>query len=111
MLQYDIVSVIEKPEAIKLSEKEIHSLAKYTHEHWFAQRKEVGWKFGEIHDKQLKTDPRLVSWDALNEEWKKYISIMVENWPAILANARFKMEYLKTSCQRETSQVQLGSDH
>lgn len=95
LLQYDIVSVIEKPEAIKLSEKEIRSLAEYTHEHWFAQRKEVGWKFGEIHDEQLKTDPRLVSWDALNEEWKKHISSMVETWPAILANAHFKMEYLK----------------
>ncbi len=99
LLQYDIVSVIKKPEAIKLSEIEIRSLAEYTHEHWFAQRKEAGWKFGEIHDEQLKTDPHLVSWDALNEEWKKHISSMVENWPAILANAHFKMEQLKPFSQ------------
>jgi hypothetical protein len=37
LLQYDIVSVIEKPKPIKLSEKEIVSLAEHTHEHWFAQ--------------------------------------------------------------------------
>jgi len=54
-------------------------------------------------DQQLKTDPRLVSWDALNEDWKKHISSMVENWPAILANAHFKMEYLKPFLQREKS--------
>ena len=102
LLQYDIVSVIEKPEVIKLSKKEIRSLAEYTHEHWFAQRKEMGWKFGEIQDEQLKTDPSLLSWDALNEEWKKYISSMVENWPAILANAHFRMEYLKPFGQCET---------
>jgi hypothetical protein len=95
LLQYDIVSVIEKPEAIKLSEKEIRSLAEYSHEHWLAQKKEAGWKFGEVHDDHLKTDPNLVSWDTLNKEWKKHISSMVEKWPAILANAHFKMEYLK----------------
>lgn len=95
LLQYDIVSMIEKPEAIKLSEKEICSLAEFTHEYWFAQRKELGWKFGEIHDEQLKTDPNMVSWDLLNEEWKKHTCSMVEKWPAILANAHFKMEYLK----------------
>jgi len=95
LLQYDIVSVLEKTAAIKFSEKEIRSLAEYTHENWFAQRKEAGWKFGEVYDQQLKTDPRLVSWDTLNDEWKKRVSSMVENWPAILANAHFKMEHLK----------------
>ncbi|MFX4262817.1 RyR domain-containing protein [Pelotomaculum propionicicum] len=94
-LQYDIVSVIGKSEAIKLSEKEILSLAEYTHDNWFAHRKELGWKFGVSRDEQLKTDPNLVSWDVLNEEWKKRVSSMVEKWPAILANAHFKVEYLK----------------
>ena len=103
LLQYDIVSVIEEPEPIKLSEKEVRSLAQYTHGHWFVQRKEAGWKFGEMHDDQLKTDPNLVSWETLKEEWKKHIGSMVENWPAILANAHFKMEYLKPFGQRETS--------
>lgn len=95
LLQYDIVSVIEKPEAIKLSQKEMRSLAEFTHENWFTQRKESGWKFGEVYDEQLKTDPKMVSWDALNEEWKNHISFMVKQWPAILANAHFKVEYLK----------------
>lgn len=94
LLQYDIVSVIEKPEASKLSEKEIRSLAEYTHDNWFAQRKELGWKFGEFYDEQQKTDPKMVSWENLDEEWKKQISGMVEKWPAILAAAHFKVEYL-----------------
>ena len=98
-LQYDIVSVIEKPEAIKLSEEEVCSLAEYTHDNWFARRKELGWKYGEIRDEKLKTDPDLVSWDALNDERKKCISGMVEKWPAILANAHFKVEYLKPFSQ------------
>jgi hypothetical protein len=95
LLQYDIVSVIEKPEVIKLSAKEIRSLAEYTHEQWFALRKEMGWKFGEIHDEKLKTDPSLLSWADLSEERQKHICSMVEKWPIILANAHFKMEYLK----------------
>lgn len=96
-LQYDIVSVIERPAAAKLSEKEVRSLAEFTHEHWFTQRKELGWKFGVTRDERLKTDPCLVSWDALNEEWKKRIGSMVEKWPAILANAHFKVEPLSVS--------------
>lgn len=94
LLQYDIVSVIEKPAEIKLSEKEIRSLAAYAHEHWRAQRKDLGWKYGELYNQQQKIDPRIASWENLNENWKQQISGMVEKWPAVLAAAHFKVEYL-----------------
>lgn len=39
LLQYDIVSVIEKPEEVELNEKEISSLAAYVHDQWRTQKK------------------------------------------------------------------------
>ncbi len=101
LLQYDIVSVIEKPEEVELNEKEISSLAAYVHDHWRTQKKELGWKHGESFNQQQKIDPKVAPWENLKEKWKQQIREMVRKWPAILAAAHFKVEYLQPVTVRE----------
>jgi hypothetical protein len=40
------------------------------HEAWFADQLLAGWKFGPDYDPVLKTDPRLVHWDAYTDQQK-----------------------------------------
>ena len=91
LLQYDIVSVIEKP-ASKLSEKEIRSLAEYTHDNWFAQRKELGWKFGDFM-MNSKTDPKMVSWENLTRSGNSRSAAWWKNGRRP-GGSSFKVEYL-----------------
>ncbi|SHI03620.1 RyR domain-containing protein [Clostridium grantii] len=100
-INYDIFSVIEKPEVITFSEKEIEILAEYEHKRWSLEKKEAGWKYGENLDEEKKIHPSLVTWDNLCSENKNKIYENVKSWPEILADSNFKIERLKFLCHCE----------
>ena len=101
-INYDVVSVKEKPAILKFTEKELEMLGEYEHTRWYRYQKGLGWKKGDAKDKAKKTNPALVKWKDLPEEKKKKLYKMVAIWPEILANANFKMERLKFLCDCET---------
>lgn len=85
-INYDLISVKEKPEAIEFTEKELIVLAKY------------------VHKRKLKkkTDPSLVPWNNLASDSKSALIESIKPWPEILAASHFKVERLKFLCYCET---------
>jgi hypothetical protein len=100
-INYDVISVKEKPEAIKFTEKELNILGEYEHKCSSLGKKESGWIYGNTIDEKKKTHPSLVSWDKLPYEYKGKIIENIKSWPEILANSNFKIERLKFLCNCE----------
>ncbi|MBU3146333.1 RyR domain-containing protein [Clostridium sp. CF012] len=101
-INYDVVSVKEKPEFIEFTIKELDVLAEKEHMRWYHHRKKVGFKYGEVEDNKKKTNPALVPWNKLPKDKKNKVYQMVKIWPEILAKSNFKIEPLKTLCHCET---------
>ncbi|MBW9149811.1 Ryanodine receptor Ryr [Clostridium sp. CM028] len=101
-INYDVVSVKEKPAFIEFTIKELNALAKKEHMRWYYHRKKVGFKYGEVEDNKKKTNPALVPWGKLTEEKKNKVCQMIKIWPEILAKSNFKIEPLKSLCHCET---------
>jgi hypothetical protein len=108
-INYDIMSVKEKPEIIEFTERELEILAEYEHKHWSLQKKEEGWKYGDKIDEKRKTHPSLVPWGSLSLEEKNNIISYIKAWPEILANSSFKIERLKYLCYCESQGYVKGS--
>lgn len=96
-INYDIVSVKDKPEFKKFTPKELEILAKSEHMYWYRYKKECGWKYGNVKDSKRKIDCDLVSWNGLTEDKKDKLYKMVEAWPEILAKSNFKIEPVRVS--------------
>ncbi len=101
-VNFELISVKEKPEAIIFTEKELNILSEYEHKRWSLEKKEARWEYGEIFDEEKKTHPLLVTWDTLPSDSKNNIIENVKSWPEILANSYFKIERLKYLCYCET---------
>lgn len=85
-INYDLISVKEKPEAIVFTEKELNVLAQY------------------VHKRRLKkkTDLSLVPWNNLAYDSRNALIERIKPWPEILAASHFKIERLKFLCYCET---------
>ncbi|MBZ9686162.1 hypothetical protein G9F72_007435 [Clostridium estertheticum] len=101
-INYDIVSVKEKPAFIEFTIKELGVLAEKEHMRWYHHRKKVGFKYGEVEDNKKKINHALVPWDKLTEEKKNKVYQMIKIWPEILAKSNFKIEPLKVLCHCES---------
>ncbi|HEY8888972.1 MAG TPA: Ryanodine receptor Ryr [Clostridium sp.] len=93
-INYDVVSVKEKPTFNEFTIKEIDILAQNEHMRLYRYRKKAGFKYGEVKDYNKKTDPTFVHWDKMSEKQKKKVYQMVKIWPEILAKSNFKIERL-----------------
>ncbi|HEY8803725.1 MAG TPA: RyR domain-containing protein [Clostridium sp.] len=101
-INYDVVSVKEKPAFIEFTIKELDVLAEKEHMRWYHHIKKGGFKYGEVEDNKKKTNPALIPWDKLTEEKKNRVYQMIKIWPEILAKSNFKIEPLKILCHCET---------
>ncbi|GKU23434.1 RyR domain-containing protein [Clostridium folliculivorans] len=108
-INYDIISVKEKPEIIEFTERELDILAEYEHKRWSLQKKDEGWKYGDKIDEKRRTHPSLVPWDNLGLDEKNNIISYIKAWPEILANSNFKIERLKYLCFCESQGYVKGS--
>lgn len=102
-INYDLISVKEKPETIEFTDQELAILAKYEHKRGSLKEKEEGWKWGELFDITEKTDPTLVPWESLAHDVQNKIIAKIKPWPEILANSNFKIERLKFLCYCEAN--------
>ena len=83
-INYDVVSVVEKPEAIQFTDNELEILSKY------------------VYKKRLKNNPSLVTWETLDPVTRAELIESIKVWPEILAESHFKLERLKFLCFCET---------
>lgn len=98
-INYDLVSVNEKLEAIEFTQREVEILAKTKHDQWYNYKKKLNFKAGE--PKYKKDDPNLVCFEKLSNEKKEETYEMIKIWPEILAKSNFKLEKLKFLCYCE----------
>lgn len=108
-INYDIMSVKEKPEIVEFTEIELEILGEYEHKRWSLQKKEDGWKYGTEIDEKKKIHPSLVTWDNLSVDAKNNIISYIRAWPEILVNSNFKIERLKYLCYCESQGYVKGS--
>ncbi|MDF2873473.1 MAG: RyR domain protein [Sporomusa sp.] len=101
-INYDVVSVEEKPAAIEFTEKELRILAEYDHKRWSLEKKEAGWKYSKLFNDLRKLHPLLIPWDNLTPEIQNKIMENIKYWPEILADSNFTIERLKSLCYCET---------
>lgn len=101
-INYDTISVNEKPELVEFTDKELQILAAYEHKRWCLQMKEDGWKHGGVGLYEEKRNPYLLPWNELPDNRKKEVIQLVKSWPEILVKTNFKIERLKFLCYCET---------
>lgn len=97
-INYDVISVEEKPAILEFTEEELDMLVAYEHTYWDRNRKGTDKKPGNRGDKAKQIGPSLVNGNSLSKKEKKKVYQMVAIWPEILANANFKIERLKFIC-------------
>jgi hypothetical protein len=108
-IDYDVISVLEKPEVVEFSKRELLILADYEHKRWSLEKKEQGWTYGLTIDEQNKTHPNLVPWDDLPQEEINRIIEDMKTFPKVLANSYFKIEKLKYLCYCEVHGFNKGT--
>jgi hypothetical protein len=108
-INYDLISVMEKPETIQFTDHELDVLAKYEHKRKSLKQKEEGWKWGEHFDSLKKTDPSLVPWESLSRDAQNQIIANIRPWSEILADSNFKIERLKFLCYCEVNMKPISS--
>lgn len=86
-INYDLISVKEKPESIEFTERELVTLARYLYKR-------------RMKSKSEKT--AFVPWDNLADDYKTTLIERIKPWPEILAASHFKIERLKFLCYCET---------
>ena len=97
-INYELISVHEKPENLMFSDSELKILAEYEHKKFYVEKKEAGWRCGLTYDEGKKTDPMLVSWDSLEKDYQNHIIESIKAWPEILAKSHFKIEKIEFLC-------------
>ena len=101
-INFELISVDERPESIQFSNQEVDMIAEYEHERISLEKKEAGWKNGIEYDEDKKTDPMLVSWAIFDmKQDKNHIIESIKAWPEILAKSNLKIEKLKSLCYCE----------
>lgn len=97
---YDVVSVKDTPRILEFTDEELNILAAYEHSYWVRHKKANGWRLGDTLDWKNKTDPDLVCWEALSPDKKYNVYKTVKSWPAMLANASFKLDRLRFAAEK-----------
>lgn len=105
-INYDVVSVKDKPEAIEFTERELQILAEYEHKRWSLEKKEAGWKYCDTLDEQKKLHPFLIPWDSLTPVFQNKLIENIKYWPVVLTNSYFAIERLKSLCYCEAQQLE-----
>lgn len=109
-INYDVISVKERPNAIEFTKQEIAVLAEFEHKRWSLDKKEKGWVYGAKVDNERKIHNALVPFHALSKEIKESIYEDIRSWPQILANSYLKIDRLKYLCYCETHGVEKGKN-
>jgi len=70
-------------------DSEIENLAQAEHARWVADRVMSGWTFGEKRDNDLKKQPNINTWDAIDPSTKQYDYALIRHMIADLSDNGF----------------------
>ena len=104
-INYEVVSIAEKPEIIEFSDEELNVLGEYVHRSSSFELKELGWVYGRSFDSNKKTTPTLVSWDLLSKKMRNSIIEMIHTWPGILADSNFEIRRSQLLCKCDAQRL------
>lgn len=104
-INYDVISVKERPEPIEFTQKELNIIAAFEHKRWSFHMRKTGWKYGDVKEAWSKTHPLLRPWESLPGDTQDSIIENVKTWPDVLANSSFKIERLKFLCYCEAQML------
>ena len=91
-LGYDVVDKEENGTAIESFDDDvIEYLAKREHNAWYKLRINLGWKYGDKKDDELKTNPNLVLWEDLDDSTKLSNKHTFENLPKLCDSVGLKI--------------------
>lgn len=77
--------------AAQPSDAELETLAELEHLRWCAERRALGWQYGEVWSDGEKTHPDLVEWSQLSDSAREKDRQSVRAWAGILARAGFTL--------------------
>jgi hypothetical protein len=91
-LQFDVVDVESPGEAIEsLEEDYVEYLAKREHNAWCRLKFNLGWRYGDVRDDDLKLNPNLKQWDELEVYKKDDNKRTFRNLPQLCKNVDLKI--------------------
>ena len=91
-LGYDVVDV-EAPgeEVVFFDEDSLEYLARREHGAWYKLKINLGWRYGNVRDDDLKLNPNLVEWDFLDVKTKDFNRTTFKNLPQLCKNVDLKI--------------------
>ncbi|HEY7222915.1 MAG TPA: RyR domain-containing protein [Micromonosporaceae bacterium] len=66
---------------------EVERLARGEHEHWVAERRAAGWKYGQTRNQGKRTHPLLVPWERLSDDVRSRNRAIVKERPLLFDRA------------------------
>ena len=89
---YDVVPKESKGTPISsFDEDDLDYLAEREHNAWYKLRINSGWKYGDVKDEELLTNPNLVQWEELNDSTKISNKKTFENLPKLCEEVGLKI--------------------
>jgi len=71
--------------------EQIEELARMEHRRWWAERRSVGWHYGEERDENELTHPSMIEWEELSENEREKDREFVRALPDLLADAGLRL--------------------
>ncbi len=78
-------------ELIAFTDEEVELLSELEHQRYLDERAAAGWTWGPVRDNEKRTNPSLVPWEELSEDFKGYNRDAVRRIPKVLAKADFEI--------------------
>jgi hypothetical protein len=78
-----------------ITPEDMELMAEMEHDRWMKEKKENGWKYGEVRDNDKKITPYLLPYEDLDEDAKDLDRNAVNAIPEIMENAGFEIYSLK----------------
>lgn len=93
---YEIVPIDYAAEAVtEFSPEELEFLAKNEHEQWCEYKSELGWTYADEKSNENKTNPKLLEWEALDEETRQFNINTYKNLPRLCSSERVGLKIVK----------------
>ena len=78
-------------EIASFDEDSLEYLAKREHNAWYKLKVNLGWRYGSVRDDDLKLNPNLVEWEALDISHREFNMTTFRNLPQLCRNVDLKI--------------------
>jgi hypothetical protein len=79
-------------EPVRFSAAELETLSELEHLRWCAEKRRLGYRYGDVTSDEAKTHRDLLPWSELSDEVKEKDRSAVRAWPEILERAGYSLQ-------------------